>query len=65
MTPEQEAAREAALQDKLTPKERRLLQEEDDVPTLDDFEDDRSFQSLFDEEFEEIIEEFDDERDYS
>lgn len=72
MTPEQEAAREAALQDKLSLKERRLLQEEDDVPTLDDFEDDRSdpFSRLLDDLFEEPeeefwIEEYDDERDYS
>ena len=70
MTPEQEAARAAALNDKLSPRERKLLAEAvDDVPTLDDYEDDRRdpFLTLLDDLYEEddLLEEFDDELDYS
>lgn len=65
MTPEQEAARAAAESDTLTKKERALISYKDDVPTLDDYEDDRGFDALLDAEFDDLFEEYDDERDYS
>ncbi len=74
MTPEQEAAIAAAEADTLSKRERALLKSDDDVPTLDDFEEDRSdpFTRLLDDIFEAddeddddfFIEEYDDEKGY-
>ena len=69
MTPEQEAAIAAAEADTLSKRERALIEaDDDDVPTLDDYEDDRNdpFRALLDDLFEsEDFEEYDDDKDYS